>query len=254
MRGRAMILSGLAVAVLLILSVAGYRGTPHTIPEAAGALDCKAVTNADLDGVIQGIKNIADVKNNESCRLGSGDGLALAEARNDNGRRGLQALAATLHDWFVDIDGDNLVAIADNRTGANFVTTHISGAQLVAAPGPVYISKVQYDSPGNDTGSNSSLNAEWVRLTNSTSSKKTVTGWTLRDASSHVYKFPSTTLAARASLRVHTGKGTNRAADKYWNVTWYVWNNTGDTATLKNTAGAIIDTCKWGRGSGSISC
>lgn len=122
------------------------------------------------------------------------------------------------------------------------------------AAGRIYISKVQYDSPGSDTGSNTSLNAEWVRITNSTGRARTLTGWTLRDASSHVYKFPTTTLRAGDSLRVHTGKGSNTAANKYWKLSWYVWNNTGDKATLKNRAGTVIDTCKWGDGSGTTSC
>lgn len=122
------------------------------------------------------------------------------------------------------------------------------------AAGHIYISRVQYDSPGTDTGSNTSINAEWVRITNSTSSKRTLTGWTLRDTSSHVYKFPTTTLKAGASLRVHTGKGTNTATDKYWKLSYYVWNNTGDKATLKNRAGTVIDTCKWGDGSGTTYC
>lgn len=130
----------------------------------------------------------------------------------------------------------------------------VSTPAPAAAAGRIYISKVQYDSPGTDNGSNTSINAEWVRITNSTSSKRTLTGWTLRDASSHVYKFPTTTLKAGASLRVHTGKGTNTATDKYWKLSYYVWNNTGDKATLKNRAGTIIDTCKWGDGSGVTYC
>lgn len=123
-----------------------------------------------------------------------------------------------------------------------------------AAAGRIYISKVQYDSPGSDTGSNTSINGEWVRITNSTSSKRTLTGWTLRDASSHVYKFPTTTLKAGGSLRLHTGKGTDNATDKYWKLSYYVWNNTGDRAALKNRAGTVIDTCKWGAGSGTTYC
>jgi hypothetical protein len=35
-----------------------------------------------------------------------------------------------------------------------------------AAPATVYISKVYFDSPGSDTGSNSSLNAEYVVIKN----------------------------------------------------------------------------------------
>jgi hypothetical protein len=61
-------------------------------------------------------------------------------------------------------------------------------------------------------------------------------------------------LKSGASLRVHTGKGTNTATDKYWKLTGYVWNNTGDKATLKNRAGTIIDTCRWGDGSGTTAC
>src|SRR3954454_18580098 len=62
------------------------------------------------------------------------------------------------------------------------------------ASSPVRISRVQYDSPGSDTGSNSSLDQEWVRITNTGTTKRVLTGWTLRDTSRHVYRFPSFTL------------------------------------------------------------
>jgi hypothetical protein len=51
------------------------------------------------------------------------------------------------------------------------------------------IVKVQYDSPGSDSGSNSSLNAEWVKIKNNGSKGKTLDGWSLRDKAGHVYHF-----------------------------------------------------------------
>src|SRR3954471_15031358 len=122
------------------------------------------------------------------------------------------------------------------------------------AASAVRLGTVQYDSPGSDTGSNLSLNAEWVTITNHAATKRTLTGWTLRDGQSHVYRFPAFTLAAGASVRVHTGNGADGAQNLYWANSNYVWNNTGDKATLKNKAGTTIDTCSWGDGSGSTYC
>src|SRR3954451_17630433 len=115
----------------------------------------------------------------------------------------------------------------------------------------VRLGRLQYDSPGSDTGSNLSLNAEWGTITNHAATKRTLTGWNLRDAQSHVDRFPAFALAAGASVRVHTGRGTNGAHNLYWGSGGYIWNNTGDDkATLKNGAGTVLDTCSWGSGAG----
>lgn len=53
-----------------------------------------------------------------------------------------------------------------------------------------------FDSPGSDTGSNTSLNAEYAKVVNNTSSPVSLTGWTLRDAGRHVYTFPKFSLAS----------------------------------------------------------
>jgi hypothetical protein len=130
-----------------------------------------------------------------------------------------------------------------------------AGAPAAYAAAAVRLGKIQYDSPGKDDRSNASLNAEWVTIANHSGSKKTLTGWTLRDTSSHVYRFPSFTLVAGASVRVHTGNGTDGAHNLYWGSGNYIWNNTGDKATLKTKAGTTLDTCSWGgSGSGSVDC
>jgi hypothetical protein len=48
-----------------------------------------------------------------------------------------------------------------------------------AAPATVYIYKVYYNSPGSDTGSNTSLNAEYVVIRNGDNVSHSVSGWTL---------------------------------------------------------------------------
>jgi hypothetical protein len=55
-----------------------------------------------------------------------------------------------------------------------------------AEPATVYIYKVYFDSPGSDTGSNSSLNAEYVVIRNGDNVSHSVSGWTVRDAAGHV--------------------------------------------------------------------
>ena len=126
----------------------------------------------------------------------------------------------------------------------------------VGTPRPIQFGKIQYDSPGTDTNKNSSLNGEWVAIHNSGSTNKNLKGFTVRDAQSHVYKFSSNfTLKAKATVKIHAGKGTNNATDRYWGRTSHVWNNGGDKATLKNSAGTTLDTCAWSsRGAGYKQC
>jgi hypothetical protein len=131
------------------------------------------------------------------------------------------------------------------RTSASLaLASALTGTAVVADPTmtsaatpPVKIYKVQYDSPGSDSGSNTSLDAEWVVIKNMTSTNRSLTGWTLRDRTGYTYKFPTFTLKAGATVTVRTGKGTATSTQRYYNRTWYVWNNTGDTAYLKDSKG-----------------
>ncbi|MGW2016693.1 lamin tail domain-containing protein [Streptomyces sp. NPDC001927] len=136
------------------------------------------------------------------------------------------------------------------RTAAAAVTAVAFGG-LLALPSPaqaagsVHLYKVYYDSPGTDRGANSSLNAEYVVIRNTTGSAVSLKGWTLTDAANHKYTFGTYTLGKGKTVTVHTGKGTNTAAHRYQNRGWYVWNNDKDTATLKTANGAKVDTCSY---------
>lgn len=74
-------------------------------------------------------------------------------------------------------------------------------------------------------------------------------GWTLRDRSGHIYTFASTyNLGPGKNVYIHTGRGTNGSPDyqhRYWGSGAYIWNNTGDTAYVRNGSGTLIDSCSW---------
>jgi hypothetical protein len=126
------------------------------------------------------------------------------------------------------------------------VTAGLLAVQPSASAAPcVRINKIWYDSPGKDTGSNKSLNAEWIRLRNYCGTARSLTGWRIRDVANHVYKFGTFRLGGGKTVTVHTGYGTNTAAHRYQRRGWYVWNNDKDTAYLKNASGGPIDKCSY---------
>ncbi|MFG2886847.1 lamin tail domain-containing protein [Streptomyces sp. NPDC048297] len=114
-----------------------------------------------------------------------------------------------------------------------------------AAAGGVVIHRVWFDSPGKDTGSNTSLNAEWVQIRNTSGSAISLNGWILKDASNHKYVFPNVKIGAGKYLKVHTGRGSDTSSDKYQGRRAYVWNNDKDTATLTKASGTKVDSCSW---------
>jgi hypothetical protein len=122
------------------------------------------------------------------------------------------------------------------------------------ATGSLQFGKIVYNSPGTDTRTNTSLNAEYVVVKNLASTTKCLTGWTVRDAQAHIYKFGTFCLGGYKAVTLHTGHGTNTATNRYWNSGSYIWNNTGDKAYLRNSAGTLMDSCAWGNGVGYINC
>ena len=118
-----------------------------------------------------------------------------------------------------------------------------------AAPATVYIYKVYYNSPGSDSGSNTSLNAEYGVIRNGDDVSHSVSGWTVRDAAGHVYKFGTLRLGAGKQAIIHTGKGTRytttASTHLYQGRGWYVWNNTGDMVILRRADSSLKDTCSY---------
>ncbi|MFF4869362.1 lamin tail domain-containing protein [Streptomyces sp. NPDC090109] len=135
------------------------------------------------------------------------------------------------------------------RTLAALTAATASGVLLLPtqaqAAGSVHLYKIWYDSPGTDNRSTASLNGEYVQIRNTTGAAVNLRGWTLTDAANHKYTFGNFTLGKGKIVTVRTGRGTNTAANVYQNRGAYVWNNDRDTATLRKSNGASVDTCAY---------
>lgn len=84
------------------------------------------------------------------------------------------------------------------------------------------------------------LNDEYVDFENTGSSAMDLTGWTVEDDASHTYHFPDNfALDAGATVRLHTGDGTDSSTDLYWGSGTYIWNNSGDTCYLYESDGTL---------------
>lgn len=99
--------------------------------------------------------------------------------------------------------------------------------------------RVEADAPGDD---NDNLNGEWIEITNDSPADLDLDGWQLADESaSHRYDFGDVVLPAGATLIVLTGCGRDRDLQLYWcNTDSSVWNNSGDTAFLRDPNGNLV--------------
>jgi hypothetical protein len=58
-------------------------------------------------------------------------------------------------------------------------------------------------------------------------------------------------------MYVLTGKGTNgkpSSTYRYWGSSGYVWNNSGDTAYLRDATNKSIDSCRWTKDANVTYC
>ncbi len=120
------------------------------------------------------------------------------------------------------------------------------------ASGAIRITKIYYDSPGADTGSNASRNAEWIRIKNTGRTTRRLGGWSVSDPFGNAYNFVQFRLRAGRTVTLHTGSGTDTAAHRYWHSLGYIWDNGRDTARLRRPNGRLADRCSY-RDSGSAS-
>lgn len=134
------------------------------------------------------------------------------------------------------------------------VTALVAAAPPASAASAVRFGKIYYDSPGTDYRTNTSLNAEYAVIKNTASTTRCLTGWTVRDAAGHTYKFGSFCLGGGKSVTLHTGSGTNTASHRYWGSGNYIWNNDGDKAYLRNGSGTLMDYCSFGASADYVYC
>jgi micrococcal nuclease len=110
----------------------------------------------------------------------------------------------------------------------------------LAAGSRVNISTLRCDAPNND---HETLNSEYVVFKNTSGRVVRMEGFKVFDKGRiHTYRFPNNfRLRSRDSVTLYTGSGRNTSSRLYWGQGSAVWNNTGDTATLINRNGRVLD-------------
>ena len=69
------------------------------------------------------------------------------------------------------------------------------------------------------------LASEAIIIQNKGEAALLLTGWMLKDSQGGIFTFPQLTLYPGGIVQVHTGTGTNTAADLYWQGSVAVWKS-----------------------------
>lgn len=105
------------------------------------------------------------------------------------------------------------------------------------------IQEIAYDAPGAD---DQNPNGEWVALINEGSQVIDLAGFTLKDEANHIYTFPAVGLEPGRTLRIYSGEGRDSGDALYWGLRDdAVWNNSGDTAYLRDPRGKLVDSFRY---------
>ncbi|WP_439028583.1 MBL fold metallo-hydrolase [Haloarchaeobius sp. DT45] len=108
----------------------------------------------------------------------------------------------------------------------------------VVTDGGIALEYVHADARGTESAN---LNDEYLTFSNDGSDPLDMSGWTVSDAAGSSYTVPDGfTLAAGASVTLHTGSGDDTATDLYWGSTVPVWNNDGDTVIVQTDNGETV--------------
>ncbi|AKI97662.1 lamin tail domain-containing protein [Kosmotoga pacifica] len=153
-----------------------------------------------------------------------------------------------------DVDYDTLKTILPDVT-QDYVSltspTVLSGsAPYSDDTGNIYYSYViltTYKAPEANvviTNIEYATNPEIVHIKNLGTASVNLIGWKLKDDSNYfVYTFPNFTLDPGGEVRVYSGKSPMPEGEN--NLWWsgrFIWNNSGDTAYLYDSAGATVST------------
>ena len=120
-------------------------------------------------------------------------------------------------------------------------SAYVCSVNCAKNPG-LKISKVVADAKGIDANN---LNGEYVAITNTTGATVSLAPVTLV-VGGRTYVFVSTSkLKAYATVKIHMGKGTTTATDRYWRLTSPVLANGGGKAQLRSYGGTVLHSYSW---------
>jgi hypothetical protein len=150
------------------------------------------------------------------------------------------------------------VATGGGGGGANFASPLVTSGvsfrigdgkpRLLITPRPasaIRISRIYYNPSGPDTATNQSLNAEFVRLKNTSRTTRQLRGWRISDSDGHAYRFGALRLRPGGSVTVHSGRGRDTRRDRYWNRRGYVWDDTRELVRVHTAHGRLADQCRY---------
>lgn len=97
-------------------------------------------------------------------------------------------------------------------------------------------------------GASRDLNDEYFTLRNLYKETVDMTGWTVTDNQDHIFTFPhGFLLPTQATVTIHTGCGVDTPSELYWGSESPIWDNQGDTATLRDADGHVVDSHTYSR-------
>ncbi|MFB6082741.1 MAG: lamin tail domain-containing protein [Halorientalis sp.] len=133
-------------------------------------------------------------------------------------------------------DGTGLWACATENPPTATTTVVADGGTVT---GRLAIVDVHEDAAG-DRPDGENLTDEYVVFENRGDGALDLSGWTVSDAVDHGYRFPDgTVLDPGARLTLRTGRGADSATTLYWGRASPVWNNDGDTVTVRAANGTV---------------
>lgn len=112
-------------------------------------------------------------------------------------------------------------------------------AATPAANNNVKITFIDYSPEGGE------LEGEYVQLVNQGTETVSLDNWSLTDRIGHIYRFSDFSLGPSEGVKLWTRIGTDTKTDLYWRHIVPIWNNTGDTATLRDQYGRIVNVYKY---------
>lgn len=131
------------------------------------------------------------------------------------------------------------ITSSTSSTSTTLAITTTYTSTIISTNQNIEISATQFDAPGDDR---KNPEGEWVEITNEGEENVKMDGWTLEDEGGHIYEFPSNFILAKGdSVKIHAGNGEDTSSDLFWGYGKPIWNNDGDTATLKDSEGKIVD-------------
>ncbi len=109
--------------------------------------------------------------------------------------------------------------------------------------GPLKITSLEANPPGDDR---SDPTGEYIRIANVIDEVVEIRGFVLTDRYGHRYTFPALALKPGYSVLLLSGRGIDLTDPRkqivlYWQSEGPIWNNDGDTATLRAPDGAVVD-------------